>query len=146
MENSTSMTSGIFSIEIVLNLRDDASLCLFPVCLNSTNRSKQQDCLAEMMPPLWTSYGSKLPLKFNLSGLLTSLSGQPTSANGHTVMKMCPPLTVKNWNYYQPLVAVGCSNGAIQICDVASGLVKKEMAVHNYPVKGMLTFLIKLFL
>lgn len=51
-------------------------------------------------------------------------------------MKMCPPLTVKNWQYYQPLVAVGCANGTIQLCDVATGLIKKELAVHNYAVKG----------
>ena len=96
---------------------------------------KQQGCLAEIMPPLWTNCNSKLSLKFSLSGLLTSLSGFPPSSN-QCVMKMCPPLTVKNWQYYQPLVAVGCANGTIQICDVSSGLIKKELAVHNYAVKG----------
>ena len=96
---------------------------------------KQQGCLAEIMPPLWTNCNSKLSLKFSLSGLLTSLSGFPPSSN-QCVMKMCPPLTVKNWQYYQSLVAVGCANGTIQICDVSSGLIKKELAVHNYAVKG----------
>lgn len=88
-----------------------------------------------MIPPLWTNSDNKLPLRFTLSGLLSSLSGYPPTSN-QVVMKMCPPLTVKNWQHYHPLIAVGCSNGTIQICDVSDGLVKKELAVHNYSVKG----------
>lgn len=102
----------------------------------SSNVMKQQGCLAEIMPPLWTNCDSKPSLKFCLSGLLTSLSGYAPSSN-QFVMKMCPPLTVKNWQYYQPLVAIGCANGTIQVCDVSSGLIKKELAVHNYAVKGI---------
>ena len=59
-------------------------------------------------------------------------------------MKMCPPLTVKNLQYYHPLVAIGCANGTVQICDVASGLIKKELAVHNYGVKGDIHFVVQL--
>lgn len=96
---------------------------------------KQQGCLAEILPPLWTNSNSKLSLRFSLSGLLSSLSGYPISSN-QVVMKMCPPLTVKNWHYYHPLVAIGCASGTVQICDVATGLITKELAVHNYAVKG----------
>lgn len=39
--------------------------------------------------------------KFLLVGLLSGVSS-PT-----TVLRMCPPLTTKNWNVYKPLVAVG---------------------------------------
>lgn len=49
---------------------------------------------------------------------------------------MCPPLTLKNLQLYQPLVAIGCPNGAVHIVDVADGMLKKEIAVHNYAVKG----------
>lgn len=51
-------------------------------------------------------------------------------------MKMCPALTVKNCHQYQPFTAVGCVSGSVQICDVSNGLVKKELAIHNYAVKG----------
>lgn len=66
----------------------------------------------------------------HLTGLLIPLSS-PIGA-----LKMCPPLTIKNWASYQPFAGVGCNNGIIQICDVANGSVVKEIAVHNYPVKG----------
>lgn len=74
-------------------------------------------------------------IKLTLSGLLTSLSAQPNHSHGF-VFKMCPALTVKNCDQYQPVAAIGCVSGAVQICDVATGLVKKELAIHNYAVRG----------
>ena len=44
---------------------------------------------------------SSLQLKFVLSGLLHGLAAPPF------IIKMCPPLTTKNWAVYQPLLAVG---------------------------------------
>ncbi len=101
---------------------------------HSEQAMKEHQTLNELIPALWSSStSSSAPLKFILSGLLPSLSISPSAA----VVKMCPPLTVKNWQHYQPVVAVGCHNGQVQIIDMASGLVRKELAIHNYPVKGI---------
>ncbi len=40
-------------------------------------------------------------LKFVLTGLLSGVAPAPL------VIRMCPPLTTKNWNVYQPLLALG---------------------------------------
>ena len=118
---------------------DTESCCLATLYLYicyaffSSDRLKPQESLFEMMPPLWT-ISKSVPLRFSLSGLLIPISHHPST--GTVVMKMCPPLTVKNWQHYQPLIAIGCANGTVQICDVAYGLVRKELAVHNYAVKG----------
>ena len=40
-------------------------------------------------------------LKFVLTGLLSGVAQPPM------VIRMCPPLTTKNWNVYQPLLAMG---------------------------------------
>lgn len=40
-------------------------------------------------------------LKFVLTGLLSGVAPPPL------VMRMCPPLTTKNWAVYQPLLALG---------------------------------------
>ena len=40
-------------------------------------------------------------LKFILIGLLSGVAPPPF------VIRMCPPLTTKNWNVYQPLLALG---------------------------------------
>ena len=40
-------------------------------------------------------------LKFVLIGLLNGMAAP------HVVIRMCPPLTTKNWNIYQPLLATG---------------------------------------
>lgn len=92
---------------------------------------KQEESLYEMLPPLWTEAKTLAPLKFSLCGLVIPLMSTAT-----TVIKMCPPLTLKNLQLYQPLVAIGCPNGAVHIVDVADGMLKKEIAVHNYAVKG----------
>lgn len=46
-------------------------------------------------------------------------------------------LWTQNWVEYEPLAAVGCSNGQVQLVDVATGLVARELAVHNYAVRGI---------
>lgn len=45
--------------------------------------------------------GHEVSLKFVLKGLLFGVS-TPVC-----VVKMCPPLTTKNWAVYQPLLALG---------------------------------------
>ncbi|KAH3790794.1 hypothetical protein DPMN_169001 [Dreissena polymorpha] len=45
--------------------------------------------------------GHGVVLKFLMTGLLQGL------LSPITVIRMCPPLTTKNWNIYKPLLAVG---------------------------------------
>ena len=53
----------------------------------------------ESLPP--SSNQTEVQLKFLLTGLLSGLPLPPFS------IRMCPPLTTKNINHYQPLLAVG---------------------------------------
>ncbi|XP_069468053.1 WD repeat-containing protein 11 [Ambystoma mexicanum] len=70
-------------------------------------------------------------LKFLLTGLL---SGLPLP---NFAVRMCPPLTTKNLKQYQPLVAVGTSNGSVLIYHLTTGLLHKELNVHSCEVKGI---------
>lgn len=54
-----------------------------------------------------------------------------------TVLRMSPPATVRNWKFHKPLLAVGANCGTIQIFDLSSGKLYRELAVHNYPVIGI---------
>jgi len=43
----------------------------------------------------------KVSLRLLLVGVTSGISATPTS------IRMCPPLTTKNWPYYTPVVAIG---------------------------------------
>ena len=68
-------------------------------------------------------------LKLILGGLWSSISSTPT------VLRMCPPLTTKNWLYYAPLVAVGTSNGSVLIFNLSKRVLYKELAVHSCAIQ-----------
>jgi len=68
-------------------------------------------------------------LRFLLTGLL---SGLPSP---QFAIRMCPPLTTKNIKVYQPLLAVGTSNGSVLVYHLTSGLLHKELSVHSCEVK-----------
>ena len=62
--------------------------------------------LADMIPPLVQFYGStgqknQRKIKFQLIGMYQGVASNPTC------IKMCLPLTTKNWAFYEPLAAVG---------------------------------------
>ncbi|XP_041124684.1 WD repeat-containing protein 11 isoform X2 [Polyodon spathula] len=73
----------------------------------------------------------EVQLKFLLTGLLSGLPLPPF------VIRMCPPLTTKNINQYQPLLAVGTSNGSVLVYHLTSGLLHKELSIHSCEVKGI---------
>ncbi|OWF51700.1 WD repeat-containing protein 11-like isoform X2 [Mizuhopecten yessoensis] len=75
--------------------------------------------------------GKGVALKFVMTGLMSGVS------TPITVIKMCPPLTTKNWSVYQPLLAMGSNNGTIQILHVSSGQIEREYSVHAGPVRGI---------
>eukprot|EP00058_Branchiostoma_floridae_P022847 XP_002608337.1 hypothetical protein BRAFLDRAFT_126223 [Branchiostoma floridae] len=69
--------------------------------------------------------------RFTLQGLLSGLPLPPT------IIKMCPPLTTKNWNVYRPLLAVGSSHGLVQVYNLSSGLLWREFNIHTCQVRGL---------
>ncbi|GFR86903.1 WD repeat-containing protein 11 [Elysia marginata] len=75
--------------------------------------------------------GQPINLKFLLTGLINGIS------NHVTVLKMCPPLTNKNMDVYQPLLALGTHSGVVQIVNVASGQIEREYSIHSSPVRGI---------
>ncbi|XP_077206059.1 WD repeat-containing protein 11 [Paroedura picta] len=70
-------------------------------------------------------------LKFLLTGLLSGLPLPPFA------IRMCPPLTTKNIKQYQPLLAVGTSNGSVLVYNLTSGLLHKELSIHSCEVRGI---------
>ncbi|KAH0623694.1 hypothetical protein JD844_006753 [Phrynosoma platyrhinos] len=70
-------------------------------------------------------------LKFLLTGLLSGLPLPPFA------IRMCPPLTTKNIRQYEPLLAVGTSNGSVLVYNLTSGLLHKELSIHSCEVKGI---------
>ncbi|KAG7462691.1 hypothetical protein MATL_G00187500, partial [Megalops atlanticus] len=73
----------------------------------------------------------EVQLKFLLTGLLSGLPMPPFA------LRMCPPLTTKNINHYQPLLAVGTSNGSVLVYNLTGGLLHKELSVHSCEVRGI---------
>ncbi|XP_063194921.1 WD repeat-containing protein 11 isoform X3 [Chroicocephalus ridibundus] len=77
------------------------------------------------------SFLQEVHLKFLLTGLLSGLPLPPF------VIRMCPPLTTKNINQYEPILAVGTSNGSVLVFHLTSGLLHKELSIHSCEVKGI---------
>jgi len=86
-------------------------------------------CLEDVLPPSLS--GSAVRLRLSTVGVLTGLASQPF------VIRMCPPLTVKNMAEYVPRLALGAANGNVQVLNVSTGRVERELAVHTFPVRGL---------
>ena len=56
-------------------------------------------------------------------------------ASSLTTLKMCPPLTTKNLNFYKPMVAVGNGGGGIQILNLSTRQLQQEITVHTCPIR-----------
>uniref|UniRef100_A0A3Q2PQI0 WD repeat-containing protein 11 n=1 Tax=Fundulus heteroclitus TaxID=8078 RepID=A0A3Q2PQI0_FUNHE len=97
------------------------------LCLNSMIG---QTLLGGEAPPP-SSNQQEVQLKFLLTGLLSGLPLPPFA------IRMCPPLTTKNINHYQPLLAAGTSNGSVLVYNLTSGLLHKELSVHSCEVRGL---------
>lgn len=59
----------------------------------------------------------------------------PNVAAPITALKMCPAITTRNWHQYTPLLAGGTTGGLVQIFNIASGCIEKELIVHSYTVR-----------
>ncbi|KAL3863810.1 hypothetical protein ACJMK2_005541 [Sinanodonta woodiana] len=75
--------------------------------------------------------GLGVSLKFQMTGLLSGI------VSPITVIRMCPPLTTKNWKMYRPLLAVGSQSGTVQVVNVSSGQIIREYNLHSFPVRGI---------
>ena len=73
---------------------------------------------------------SPASLRLYTGGILSGLTAPPF------VIRMCPPLTMKNLQEYTPYMAVGAANGNVQIANVSTGRVEKEFAIHTFPVRS----------
>lgn len=60
-----------------------------------------------------------------------------TAKSGPTTLRMCPPATLRNWKFHKPLLAVGNVSGTIQIFNLSSGKLYRELCVHSYAVRGI---------
>jgi len=94
--------------------------------------------LEDTIAPHWflpsessTSTYGLLSLRLILGGLWYGISGTPT------ILRMCPPLTTKNWSYYNPLLAVGSTSGSVLVFNLSLRALVKEHAVHTCPVHGI---------
>ncbi|KAM3863409.1 WD repeat-containing protein 11 [Diretmus argenteus] len=96
----------------------------------SLNTMIGQTLIAGEAPPA-SSNQQEVQLKFLLTGLLSGLPLPPFA------LRMCPPLTTKNINHYQPLLAIGTSNGSVLVYNLTSGLLHKELSVHSCEVRGI---------
>nr|CAD7432286.1 unnamed protein product [Timema monikensis] len=92
----------------------------------------RKETLGELIGPLLNENGPPLPLlRLLVTGLLSG------AVSPLTVVRMCPPLTTRNWQKYTPLLAAGTTEGIIQVYNMATGTVDKELIVHTCTVRGV---------
>ncbi|KAK6635197.1 hypothetical protein RUM44_000448 [Polyplax serrata] len=97
--------------------------------------------LNEILPPLMNDVTIQPPgLRLLVMGVL------PNVAAPITALKMCPAITTRNWHQYTPLLAGGTTGGLVQIFNIASGCIEKELIVHSYTVRGIEWTGVKTFL
>jgi hypothetical protein len=119
---------------------------LMPTSIEGCNLVHNQFCLDYMITPHW-----KLPpkeecsllevgdvgqfqavhLKLSLQGLHQGIGVTPTC------FKMGPPVTTKNWSFHVPYLAVGLAVGTVQILDLLTGQIYKELSIHTCPIGGV---------
>ncbi|XP_063852322.1 WD repeat-containing protein 11-like isoform X2 [Scylla paramamosain] len=96
--------------------------------------------LGDLVKPAWalaenvkeaSSTGHRVSLRLIMTGLMPSVSPPPL------VIRMCPPLTTRNMHHYLPRLAAATQSGAVQIFNMATGMLEREFALHTYPVRGV---------
>ncbi|KAK7074520.1 WD repeat-containing protein 11 [Halocaridina rubra] len=93
--------------------------------------------LADLVKPAWAladnvkEIGHRVNLRILMTGLMPAISPPPL------VIRMCPPLTTRNIHHYVPRLAAGTQAGAVQIINMATGVLEREFALHTYPVRGV---------
>lgn len=104
--------------------------------LNSSglHPSWPKETLADLVPPL-NSDAVVGPVRLLLMGLLHSITSPLTAVRmSHSTLS---GKNGKNHSLQGPLLAVGTSNGLVQIVNVATGTIEKEVAISSYPIRGI---------
>ena len=114
-------------IPILAILASDGKVIMVDAKIHKKKSSKPAYSLDDLVPPT-VDNPKDLNVKLFLSGIMSNLCNPPF------LLRMCPPLTTKNWPEYKPLMASGGSNGNIQILNMSSGRVEREFATHTFPV------------
>ena len=114
-------------IPILAILASDGKVIMVDAKIHKKKSSKPAYSLDDLVPPT-VDNPKDLNIKLFLSGIMSNLCNPPF------LLRMCPPLTTKNWPEYKPLMASGGSNGNIQILNMSSGRVEREFATHTFPV------------
>ena len=114
-------------------LASDGKVIMVDANIQKKKTSKPPYALDDCVPPTQTMNTKDLNVKLSLTGIMSNLCNPPF------VLRMCPPLTTKNWPEYKPLMASGGSNGNIQIVDMSLGTVEREFATHTFPVRTYFT-------
>lgn len=56
---------------------------------------------------------------------------------GKHVIRTGPHLIYKNWFYHRPLIAIGDTNGVIQIYNLATNQLEKQYSIHSVAIRGL---------
>lgn len=97
---------------------------------DETTQVPHRDTLSEILPPVISDSNEPIPtLKLFVCGFLPSVSA-PLST-----LRMCPAITTRNWQSYTPLLAGGSLGGLVQIFNVATGEIEKELIIHSFTVR-----------
>lgn len=105
--NSTQATSPLHSpgsINMDSITSEDVKAITFPI-LSNIPRPVQglSDMIATSIGDAGGRQGQSVQLKFLMTGLLNGISSHITA------IRMCPPMTNKNWDIYEPILALGIS-------------------------------------
>ncbi|XP_067952067.1 WD repeat-containing protein 11-like [Watersipora subatra] len=93
--------------------------------------------LSDVIRPSTTTTVSKCVIderrrySFLLTGITSCLSQAPF------IVKMCPPLTTKNYHVYRAFVAIGSMTGVVQIYDINNGSLYRDLSVHTCQVRAI---------
>lgn len=113
-----------------LHALDDANGNNHLTVNDGTTLVPHRDTLSEILPPLISESSEPLPAyKLFIAGFLPSVAA-PLST-----LRMCPAITTRNWQSYTPLLAGGSVGGLVQIFNVATGEIEKELIIHSYTVR-----------
>lgn len=105
--HSTQATSPLHSpgsINMDSITSEDVKAITFPI-LSNIPRPVQglSDMIATSIGDAGGRQGQSVQLKFLMTGLLNGISSHITA------IRMCPPMTNKNWDIYEPILALGIS-------------------------------------